>query len=495
MAKYKVNLDGVTATNLETGESLDLKTLKPDSYRVVGSDTTIPPKQKLPLSNKISNFFGGKGVSDALGATLAQKQNPDIAQYVERPTGKEVAGSALQLGANFLPGAGVGAKFGTKLAVGAGTGYAFDVGSKLQSDNTITDSLKPGIGTTVGVALPVAGAVVKPAVKIVGRLFKGLGSGLSGVSTETIEKIYNNPKAAQVATDRLNKTGNSRVLEENARQIMNGVSAVKKEARQAFRKGLDELAETDIKPDVFRGSTQKVLDKYGSTVSNGKRILSNVEFDDPKNIAKASSLIDKLQSAELNGRALRKLADDIDSAKYKVVTGSNEKMSFNSFLDDLSGELKGAITSSTGKLDEINASFSKDMQLAEAIEKEFGKVRFKNLSEVVAATKRVEQLFAKKGIAPDVIDDFLNRIGQSPDEFKTTEAVRQISNKTMKANEPGTSLGEMTRSITSAIVTPQAVRDISIKLGLAEDSLLPELRKLSTPVRKALLNFLVQNNK
>ncbi len=463
----------------------------PETSNVDMGQFSSSSQQKTPFVNKVANFFGAKGLTDAIGATMAQKQNPEIAQYVDRPTGKQVLGSAIQTGANFIPGVGKGLGLAAKTAIGAGTGLAFDAGSQMQAGQPV----KPSFGTAVGAGIPVAGAVIKPAAKIVGRLFKGLGSGLSGVSTETIDKIVSNPKAAQLATEKIAKSGNAKVLEDNARQLMGGISTIKKEARGAYKKGLEELAETDIDPAVFRQNTQKALDKFGSTVSGGKRVLTNVEFDDPKNLSKASSFIDRLQGAELNGKSLRKLADDIESSKYKTVSGSNEKMSFNAFLDDLAGSLKGAVSASTGKLDEINKSFSKDMQLAEAVENIFGKVKFKNLPEVVKATQRLENLFAQKGIAPDVVDDFLRRIGVSPEDFKTTEAVRQISNKSQKANEVGLGVGELIRGVTSAVVTPQMVRDVSTKVGLAENVLAPELQKLSPAVRGVLLNFIVQMDK
>ena len=139
------------------------------NYKVVSSgsvtptqtQTQQPPKsfgQKvLDVGTGASNFFGGKGISDLAGATMAKiGAKPEEKQYVDFPKASEVVGSAIQLGANFLPGAGIGASLGRKALVGAGTGLAMDIGSKLQKGETPT----PGIGTVVGGALPVAGAVI-----------------------------------------------------------------------------------------------------------------------------------------------------------------------------------------------------------------------------------------------------------------------------------------------------------------------------------------------
>lgn len=457
------------------------------------------PKQQTGIGQKVlnagtavSNFFGGKGVADTFGSEIAKigktpQEKASISQ--SQPTLGQTAGSALQLGANFLPGAGSGAGLLAKVGAGVGTGLAFDVGSKLQNKQTPT----PGIGTAVGLATPLAGAVLRPASKIVGRLLKGLGSGLSGVSTDTIEKIVNNPRAAQLATDKLAKTGNAKVLEENAKTILGGVSKIRQEARKAFGEGLDSLAETDIKPDVFRAQTQSFLDKYGAQLTPKGRQLTNVEFSDPKNLSKAKELIDKLHNAKLDGKSIRKLADDIENSAYKIATG-DERLSFNAFVKDLSQTVKGAVKSSTDKLGQMDKQFSSDMQLAEAAEKIFGRVNFKNLSEVVRASQKLETLFSQKGLAPEVVDQFLTRIGIDPSDFKTGEAVRQISNKTSGANTKGLSVGEVVQQATSAVVTPQTVRNVATKLGIAEQTLLPELKKLSPAVRSVILNFLVQNN-
>lgn len=484
-------------------------------YTVVGSASPVSvPKEQpksigqkvLDIGSGISNYFGAGGVSEQFGASLARanipgaeklgilKQTDQSKLYVDNPSVKKVVGSAIQTGANFLPGAGAGANLATKIAIGGATGYAFDVGSKLQKeDTTVSSSLEPGIGTAVGAGLPVAGAVIKPAVKFIGRLFKGIGSGLSGVSTQTIENIVDNPEVAQKASERLAKNGNNRILEENAKTIVNGVSSIQKEARKAFGSELEKLAETDIQPTVFREQTQKFLDGIGSSLSNGTRDLSNVEFTDPKNIQKANDLINKLQTVDLNGKSLRKLADDIENAAYKVAT-SDERLSFNAFVRGLSESLRGAITQSTGKLQEMNQKFSQDMQLAEAVQNIFGNVDYKNLPEVVKASQKLEGLFNQKGLAPEVVDNFLERIGVSSKNFRTIEAVRQIGQKTSGANSTGLSLGEITREATSALVTPNMVKQLAIITGITREKLTPFLQAMKPAARNILIQALLQNN-
>ncbi len=479
------------------------------SYKVVGSspiEKSPTTKGKTSIGQKVLNagtavnkFLGGEKVAETFGSEIAKigktpQQKAQISSV--QPGVKETVGSAIQLGANFLPGAGKGAGLLGKTAVGLGTGYAMDVGSNLQNDRP--EPLKPGVATAVGGALPVAGAVtgaiVRPAVRIAGRILKGLGSGVSGVSTKNIEKMLSNPKVARSVSDKIAKSGTSKALEDSSRQIVNGVSKIKSEARKSFGEGLEQLAETDIEPATFRTQVQATLDKYGVAKEGAGRVLDGVEFDDPKNLKKASELIDRLATVEMNGKSLRKLADDIDNAAYKVATG-DERLSFNAFVRDLSDTLRKSIGQSTPKLGEINKKFSQDMQLAEAAEDIFGSVNYKNLSEVLKASQKLEGLFSQKGIAPDVVDDFLTRIGISPDDFRTGEAVRQIEDKVTGSNTKGLSVGELMQQITSSVIPPKAVKEMTIRTGLAREKLVPLLKAVKgmTPaMQKLILNALLQ---
>ena len=474
------------------------------SHEAMTPPSTAAPAQPQSLVDTIgnaaqgvSNFVGAKGLTDLAGSQLAKlglaaSGNMNAANRVEEPSMKQVLGSAVQTGANFIPGAGEGANLAIKAGLGAMTGYAIDTGSKLQANDPTAG--QPGAATAVGTVLPVAAGVAKPAAAFVGRLFKGLGSELSGVSSKTIDQILNNPKAAQKAAQLIQKSGQSDLLEQNAKTIVNGIAGLKKEARGNFGNALEGLKAEDINPKAFRDAIQPVLDKFGVSSKNGQRTLANVEFTDPKNIQKASDLIDKLTTppgGEMNGASLRKLADDIDSAKYKTAT-SDERLSFNAFLKDLSAGVKGAINASTDKLGEANKAFSHDMQLAQTAEGEFGKVQFKNLPEIVKASKQIETLFQKKGIAPEKVNDFLTRIGIDPTEFNAGEAVRQIGSRESGKNSVGTGVGEMLRGITSAVVTPKMVGDVATVTGLAKESVEPFLKGLSTSARNAVLQALAQ---
>lgn len=483
----------------------DLKnyTVLPSGDSSPNSSTTspsMPPKstgQKiLDAGTKVSNFFGGKGVADTFGATIAKvgktAQEKDFISQ-DQPTVKQTIGSGIQLGANFLPGVGKGASFAAKALTGIGTGYALDVGSKLQ--NNSPKPFEPGVGTAVGAALPIAGAVTGTATKIMGRLFKGLGSGLSGVSTDTIDKIVNNPETAMKASKKLAETGNNKVLENNAKTILNGVTKIQNEASSAYRSGLDKLSEVDIKPDQLKKGIEGALQKNKIGIGNDGLIdFSGADFLDPKVQQKAESIINQVGKQEdLSGTGIRKLMDMVDNARFKSAP-DGDRQAFNAFIGDLKQGLKDGINASTDKLSEINSKYSADMQLSEAAQNIFGNVDFKNLSEVAKAAKKLESMFSQKGLDPKIVDDYLTRIGENPANFKTSEAVRQISNKTSGANSLGTSLGEITRSATSAIITPEMVKNLSIATGLTREKLAPFLRVLKPSARKIVIQALLQAN-
>lgn len=340
-------------------------------------------------------------------------------------------------------------------------------------------------------ALPVVGKyVTKPIFNIATRLTKSLASKLAGVSSKNLDEILANPEVAKNVSAQIDKSGQREVLTKNVETVLQGVRTIKQEARSAYGRGLEALKKADISPKTFRDNTQQFLDNYGFVIENGKRNLKNVEFTDPKNIEKAKDLVNKLNTVDLDGVSLRKFADDIESSRFKIAT-SDERLSFNAFLNDLSGTLRDAIKQSTDKLDEINVKFSKDMQLAQAVEDIFGKVKFGgNLSEIRKASEKMERLFAQKGLTPDIVDDFLRRINVEPSVLRTREAVRQISESVSPKNAEGITISELTSGLTGAVIPPNKVRDIAIKIGLAENTIKSVLEKVAPSARATLIKML-----
>lgn len=388
----------------------------------------------------------------------------------------------------------------TKLAkVSKGANLAKTAASRALTSGTVASVQAGDVGKEAGVAaglevaLPVAGKlVVQPIKRLLGRVLKGTGVALSGASGTQLDNIINNTDDAIKAGKELKAKGSDALLEQNVKTIFNGATKIRKDAGSAYAKGLDALEQTDIKPEIFRARTQGVLDNYQVSLDGGERVLQNVEFTDPKNLQKASNLIDKLANVELNGKALRKLSNEIDTSAFKTTGTDAERLSYNQFIQDLSKSVKGAIDDSTPKLKEINKAYSQEVQLVDAIEKELGNIDFKNLSEVVAASKKLEGLFNKSGLAPKVIDDFLTKIGAG--NLKTSEAVRQISTKELTSNTIGTQPLEVLRNISSAIVTPKMVKNIALVMKISDTKVSQLLKKLDPTARAILIKTLTSED-
>ncbi len=467
--------------------------IKPDLGIITGAAKGLAQTAKgiADLGDKFLNATGAQPSQPAY-----QKGTPEsnaINTTLQANTPREKLGKgAEQIAELAIPGTKVtkateAASLGTKaLARGLTSGAVVSA----QKGEVGKDALIAG---GIDATLPVVGKViVQPAKKLISRILKGTGVALSGASGAQLDEVINNPELARQKSAEFVANGNDKILEKNVKTIFNGVSKIKKDASNAFAEGLDSLSKTDIKPDVFRNRTQGILDKYQVFSQDGQRTLQGVEFTDPKNIQKASDLIDKLQNVDLNGKDLRKLSNEIENSAFKTTGTDAERLSFNQFINDLSNSVKGAINDSTPKLNEINKAYSQEVQLAEAIQKELGNVDYKNLSEVVAASKKLENLFSKQGLAPKVINDFLAKIGAT--DLKTSEAVRQINTKELTSNSVGTNPFEALRNISAAIVSPKMVKNIAIGLSISEKKASEMLKALGPVGRAAFIKSITQSN-
>lgn len=122
-----------------------------------------PEKTGVPFANRVTNFLGLGGATDVFGRLMARQgigtDTPkEVTQeFIEKPTMGEVAGAALQTAA--IP-AGFAITGGTSVAgqaaIGAGLGYAYDVGQDLIENKSAGEVLTPGLGTVIGAGAPVA---------------------------------------------------------------------------------------------------------------------------------------------------------------------------------------------------------------------------------------------------------------------------------------------------------------------------------------------------
>jgi len=435
------------------------------------------------IPGKVGKFFKGgqeQGKETLQGETFKPKGTAEkIGKFGEQVAEFAIPGTKVAKatqGASFLPK--IGARAVTSGAVA--TAQSGEVGK----DTAIAAGVEAGI--------PIVGKIVSPATKFIGNLLKGTASGLSGAPSEAIEQIYKNPKVALQTAKEIRQSGSANVLRKNAEKVVQGVGQIKKEARAKYGEAVSTLKAEDIKPDVFRNNLQGLFDKYGFSTSGKGREIVNVEFRDAKNLKKANSIANMISGTELNGLSLNKTLKRVEDLKYPNPK-TEEGLAFNAFVSDMTSGLKNAINTSTSKLDEINKQFSGDMQLAEATEQILGKVKYKNMGEVNRVAKNLEKLFTDKGLDPNTVDKFLNRIGISDDAFKSSEAMRQVASKSYSANTLGTNPLEIIRAFTSSVVSPKMVGKIAAYTGLTENIIKEMSEKLSPASRGAIINLLTKN--
>lgn len=146
--------------------------------------TPVETETTKPFANKVTDFLGLGGATKTFGNLLARQglgtDTPkEVTQkFIEKPTAGQVAGAVLQTAAipagfALTGGAGVAGQ----AAMGAGIGYAYDVGQDLIEKKSAKEVLTPGMGTVVGGVAPVVvkglaagvGALKKPATDVVNK--------------------------------------------------------------------------------------------------------------------------------------------------------------------------------------------------------------------------------------------------------------------------------------------------------------------------------------
>lgn len=443
---------------------------------------SVYSEEALQKSAKEGNFIGKLLNEENLKAkTTAEKigkTGEQILEFAIPATKVSKATKVLPLAKKIIPRAITSGAVATAQEGEVGKGTAIAVGTEI--------------------ALPVVGKLANNLIlKPLSRIVKGLGAGTSGGSVQDIDNILKDPTTAKKIRDAFKQKGNIEIFKNEVDTIMKGVTKIRKEASSAYSKGLDKLSSIDIKPNIIKDELKSVIENSGGKLSAKGFSLSNVEFAGDKNlIKKANDLINKINTEkDLSGRGIRQIMEYIDS-KVKLKTATTDtSISFNKFVDDISNGLKNSISKSTNKLDKINAKYSQDKQLSDAIQDIFGDVKFKNLEEINKMAKKISGLSSEGGISPEIVDSFFARIKQSGQEFKTGESVRKILSKSGGANKLGLNISEITQAVTGGIVTPEVITNIAILTGKSQPFIKNLLEKTAPPLRAGVIKGLIPSKK
>lgn len=412
-----------------------------------------PEKRKKTLMQKLGSFgeglgrvVGGNVIGDAIGTAFANRSAaarelesaPAIMRggreivpagngrrTFEGPSGRAIAGdvlkSATTIASAALPGAG---SLAGKVAQGVGFGYASDVAEGVISGER--NPLRPGIGTALGGALPLATALVGTLVK------RGVAL-TSGAGREVIDRAIHNPDAVNDAITQYARNDSSKqalvsrakaaiydflearsteygdnlaTIEKNTLTMKNGSQYLRRlpvgdEAKIPGYKGGAALYPNDFTLKGLKDTFTKTMKEIGAKGS-GKtfdfkevalpsqetRRLNELaeriyEWDNfkPTGLEKVRQIID---SYDTNGRVpqmdriVRKLKDNVANyvdPKVPMLRTMRETYSAKSRVAE--GVLKELNLSNNAKpstqLNSIMRLFKKDPQVAEDLAKVMGK--------------------------------------------------------------------------------------------------------------------------
>jgi hypothetical protein len=336
----------------------------------------------------------------------------------------------------------------------------------------------------------VAAAIIPPALRGVGRLVSGAltkwTAGLTnlagGKGARALETIFRNPQAAEVAFKDLKASGANKLLEKNAKTIVNGVSTIKKEASDEFGKALEQLGKVKIPKAQIQAKLQPMLQDAGIKMVDGKFSAADTNILDKAVRNKLERVLSSLNKMKFNtGKDLRDFVQLVD----KKLFPQNAKLDvYQEIYNDILLQVKNTVlsaanTATGGKMTAMNRAYSEQMGLVGATQRIFGKVQFKNPEEILDVSNKLEQLFSQKPASVEMINKFLTRIGVDPSDFMTQEAVRQIgSAPTVGTSGIGGGMGGAVKGAVDTATRPMDVARLAQKAGVASQQVQKVLNAL-----------------
>lgn len=301
-------------------------------YPVYASQVQMPEPQEpkkslgdrvLGAASAVTNFIGAKGLTELAGSQfaklgLAATGNMDAANRVSQPSLREVGGSALKTASFLLPygkvatgittaarGAGLvkGASALGKIGAGAAGGYAYDVGSDIESGE---GAGRPGLATAIGAAIPGGGV----AMNVAGRVAKNVGPKLLSYTSDVPEKAFATMLQRRESVASALKTG---VTAETA---LKSTQAAVRQLRTTLSAEWD-----DATKGIYNEFTGKRWGMGDKAVKLAEKVADDFGIDLPQNMKKMSAKesIDLLKNVNelYSKRAVKESAQGITVRKFK----------------------------------------------------------------------------------------------------------------------------------------------------------------------------------
>jgi hypothetical protein len=352
----------------------------------VGQNETSPVIKNKSFFEKASDFIGGKNLAKGVGIALS-RYTPEVRELEkkvssgtandyeleayqniigEAPTNKQIIGSALSLAANFIPGVSKGANMATKIAAGAGTGYAMDVGRGLQEKEG-TKAFIPNVGTAVGASLPVIGAIIgKAASKMKPEALEQISLRLTPTETKNLAKQGKN--IAKYISDK-------KIIgspEQRYTRIDQLYDAMEDKIQEVIKISNKSYKKADIISKIKNIPKQFINDPaaYDSVVNETDRIIKNIQSKQGNEIS--AEIINEIKRNTYK-RAYGKNATDIINDSYKAVGDS----------------LKGVLDESITSLEKLNNEYGLIIASKTALQNAIGRPQVGMLGKIIGYTTGV----------------------------------------------------------------------------------------------------------
>lgn len=398
------------------------------------TNISAPVQKKTSLYEKalnagtaVTNFLGGKAVADTFGAEIAKRSTDSQAEKdiisAEQPGTLQTLGSGLELGSTFLPGAGAGATLARKAVLGAGTGYAIDVGSGLQNGEGVVEALKPGTATAVGGVLPI---VSRAAAKTAGATARGLGKGtaaITGITTgakgPVVQEAFEAAREGGSRLDSFNKGFTGQVDE---RQIVGKFNEafdnVLRQKGAQYQQDFSNLINQGGRKKLATGGVTSALKEGLKTV--GVDLGSETPFIRSKigrnGQAEVQRLVDEVDDFMALGDSVDLEAADALRARLSEFMSRPEKQSKQ--LDIVAGKLRDSIANTIEKAypgyKAMNTRYAESTALAKEMQNAFS---LGNPEKTETALRKIIQLGKDDRGIKEELANILSQSGQGEDLF------------------------------------------------------------------------------
>lgn len=339
--------------------------------------TTAQTSSEKPLANTVTDILGLGGATEIFGRALARQGiGTDVPkevtqQYVEKPTAGELAGAALQTAvvpAGFaLTGGG---SLAGQVAVGAGLGYAYDIGADLVGKKSASEVVTPGVGTIVGAAAPVA-------IRGAANLFNMAYGGATPSATETMSSLL--PETA--VTKAVKETPVPGALAQTAEDAALRVSRAAQRGQDFVGSQAEKAARIAAAPEPVKAAIRSNVDDV---------VIDLVQNADDQTKAVMREMVE-MAEAPKTGRAVPNptaKAGDVAVKQYYTVVKTRQ--SIGKKIGELSDSLPVAQNiDNTPAIQQLDQT----LQANDIVRGLDGKLQFNNLSFTPQQQAAVQELY------------------------------------------------------------------------------------------------------